>query len=193
MRRRSALLPAFGAAAMLAMGVAATTVAAPAAPAARVAVAPAAYPAPTAAELVQWCGEQAVGVRTLADQLRHRSIELDEREHLLSAREATIADATKVLDERLVAMTKLQAELVERLDAHDAKRDERVAGLVKMVESNRASSISPMFAALEPALAVEVLDRMNRAKAGKLLAELPPGLAAGLAKRMTNPISMDLP
>ncbi|MFN7145527.1 MAG: hypothetical protein ACK4YP_17260, partial [Myxococcota bacterium] len=77
------------------------------------------------------------------------------------------------------------ASLAEADAAHEA----HVASLVTMVESNRAGAIAPVVAGLEDALAVEVLDRMNRQKAGKLLAALPPERAAALATRLTRPVT----
>ena len=47
-----------------------------------------------------------------------------------------------------------------------------------------------MFQKLDPKLAVDILNRMNRSKAGKLLTALPPDLAAALAERMTAPIAL---
>lgn len=138
------------------------------------------------AATINWCGEEQAGNRTLSDQLRHRSRQLDEREHSFDARKAELAETEKRLDARMEALTALRTEVNTSLDRADLAQDERVKGLVKMVESNRAASIAPMFAALDEPLAVEVLDRMNRQKAGKLLAALPPDKAASLAVKLTR-------
>lgn len=128
------------------------------------------------------------GVRTLAAALERRARGLDEREHTLTAREQGIRDAQAKLDARLTELTAIRAAISADLDRGDARRESRVAALVTMVESNRASAIAPMFGALEVPLAVDVLDRMNRQKAGKLLAALPPERAATFATRMASPI-----
>lgn len=141
-------------------------------------------PSALAATLV--CGEEQLGNKTLADQLRHRARELDEREHSFESREVGLAESEKRLDARMEELKAVRAEVNASLDRADVAKDERVKGLVKMVESNRAASIAPMVAALDEALAVEVLDRMNRQKAGKLLAELPPEKAASLAGKLTR-------
>ncbi len=146
-------------------------------------------PTEVAAEVaatLRWCGEEQAGNRELADQLRHRARELDERDHSFDARKKELAETEKRLDARMAELTALRTEVAASLDRADKAQDERVKGLVKMVESNRAASIAPMFAGLDEALAVEVLDRMNRQKAGKLLAALPPAKAAALADKLTR-------
>lgn len=141
---------------------------------------------PDLAATLRWCGEEQQGNRALADQLRHRQRELDERDHSYAARKAELAETEKRLDARMAELKVLRSEVITSLDRADAAQDLRVKGLVKMVESNRAASIAPMFAELEEPLAVEVLDLMNRQKAGKLLAELPPAKAASLADKLTR-------
>jgi flagellar motility protein MotE (MotC chaperone) len=142
------------------------------------AAAPAAAPATASDE----------GVRTLAAALERRARALDEREHTITARESGIRDAQAKLDTRLTELTAIRTAISADLDRSDERRETRIAALVTMVESNRASAIAPMFGALEVPLAVDVLDRMNRQKAGKLLAALPPARAAVFATRMASPI-----
>ncbi len=143
-------------------------------------------PAADMAATLRWCGEEQAGNRELADQLRHRARELDEKEHSFDGRKAELTETEKRLDTRMDELKALRTEVSLSLDRADAAQDERVKGLVKMVESNRAASIAPMFAVLDESLAVEVLDRMNRQKAGKLLAALPPAKAASLADKLTR-------
>lgn len=188
MRRTPLFALLIGAGGLLAGGLAAS-----AAAEAPKAVPPSMAEAPTPAETAKWCGEQAAGVRALSDQLRHRSVELDERERTIGLREATLNEVAARIEVRLEALQTAKAGIDAGLDRGDAEREERVAALVKMVETNRAGSIAPMIAALEPGRAVEVLDRMSRSKAGKLLAELPGPQAAALAQRMTDPIVLTLP
>ncbi len=128
------------------------------------------------------------GVHALASALERRARALDEREHALVGREQGLRDAQAKLDTRLTELTALRALLAADLDRTDARREARVDALVTMVEANRASAIAGMFGALEAPLAVDVLDRMNRQKAGKLLAALPATRAAALATRMASPM-----
>lgn len=145
---------------------------------------------PGPAEVLQYCTAEQVGARKLSDDLRRRERELAAQADALKTQTVEIADAEKRLTERMTELTAMRAELTTLLAAADGERDKRVAGLVKMVEANRAATVAPMFGALESPLAVEVLNRMNRTKAGKLLAALPPEQAAGLAQSMTKPVEV---
>jgi flagellar motility protein MotE (MotC chaperone) len=148
---------------------------------------------PDPGAVLRWCGQEQSGTRQLGEDLGRRARGLDERERTLQAREGELRDAESRLEQRMQALSQARSQLESQLDAADGERTKRLAGLVKMVESNRASDIAPMFGKLEPELAVEVLDRMNRGKAGKLLAVLPPDAAASLAQRMTRPVDVALP
>lgn len=148
-------------------------------------VAPVAVPAPVSAAVPV---APDPSVKALAAALERRARALDEREHTIEAREQGIRDAATKLEGRLTEMAALRTAIAAELDRSDERRETRVNALVTMVESNRASAIAPMFGSLEVPLAVDVLDRMNRQKAGKLLAALPPVHAATLATRMASPI-----
>ena len=145
---------------------------------------------PDPAAVLRLCGQEQVGTRELAGELARRDRALKERDQTLAAREAELAEAEKRLDARLAELSALRSEVSKRLDEADEDRAKRLAGLVTMVEKNRPGEIAPMFSALEEPLAVQVLERMNRAKAGKLLAVLDPALAARLAAAMTAPIAV---
>lgn len=137
------------------------------------------------------CKGSEANLRQLAREMNLRSRQLDEREQTIALRESLLREASERIDERLDNLEEAQEAITAELDRVDELRDERVGALVKMVESNRASEIAPMVAALEPLLAVEILDEMNRTKAGKLLAELAPTTAADLVSRMADPVPLE--
>ena len=143
---------------------------------------------PTASEVERYCDIAQQGAHKLSEDLRHREREVQARESALLAAESELALSQSRLDERLAALDKTRDEIRALLGQADGEREERLLGLVKMVESSRANQVAPMFEKLEPALAVDVLDRMNRTKAGRLLVALPSAHAADLARRMTDPI-----
>jgi len=148
---------------------------------------------PDVVAIEEFCTLEQQGIHQLAEDLRRRKREVESREHALDAQKAEMATAEGRLRDRLAELERIRTEVQGLLGVGDAKRTERVAGLVKMIEANRAASIAGMFAELDEVLAVEVLDLMNRTKAGRLLAALPPELAARLAERMTAPIVVELP
>lgn len=149
--------------------------------------------APTPDAVAQWCNAEQQGAHVLAEQLRRKERELDEAARSVALREAEIKSAEAGLDTRLAELQKLRDQIDGLLQKSDEATEKHVADLVKMVEANRASAAAPILAALDPDLAVRVLERMNTQKAGKLLAELPPATAAALATRFTKPIAVEAP
>ena len=148
---------------------------------------------PSSAEIEKYCSIQQEGASKLAEDLQRREKELDARESSLTAQAGEMSAAEARLADRMVELEKKRVEISKLIETVDEAREERLGGLVKMIEANRASSVAPMFAALEPELAVEVLNRMNRTKAGKLLAALTASKAADLAGRMAEPIDLEAP
>jgi flagellar motility protein MotE (MotC chaperone) len=123
------------------------------------------------------------GVHWLMDQLRQKERSLEHREATLTAREADLRLAEKKLDERMMALQSLRAEVGQQLQGLDAAHEERVVGLVRMFEGMKPREAAPILEAAEIEVALEVLQRMNRMKAGKVLAEMDPEKASTLAER----------
>ncbi len=145
---------------------------------------------PSVTEVEAYCNVEAQGAHKLSEDLRHRERELEKREYAVAAAEAELKASEATLAERLKVLQDTRDEIAALLVQSDTAREEKVAALVKMIESGRASNVAPMFGELEPGLAVDVLNRMNRTKAGRLLVALPPSHAAQLAERMTAPIEL---
>lgn len=127
------------------------------------------------------------GLESLARDLNARESALDHREKTIRSREEDLLAAEKRLEARLDEIKTMRDEIKLMYDGMEEGRLKKVLGLVEMVEVMRAKDAALFVQALEPKLAVGVLDRMQRAKAGKLLAEMPPQVAAPLAELMTNP------
>ncbi len=145
---------------------------------------------PSVTDVEKYCDVEAQGAHKLSEDLRHRERELEKREYAVAAAEAELKASEATLAERLKVLQATRDEIAALLGRADVARDEKIAALVKMIESGRASNVAPLFGELEPALAVDVLDRMNRTKAGRLLVALPPSQAAELAQRMTAPLAL---
>ena len=140
------------------------------------------------ARVREWCSLEEKGAVELATALRSRTSALDERERLLALREEELKKSEQRIVDRLGALKKLREQIAQQLADADTEKKTKVDELVKMVEANRPANIAGMFEALDEALAVQVLDRMNPSKAGKLLAVLNPVKAARLAGKMTHPV-----
>jgi flagellar motility protein MotE (MotC chaperone) len=137
------------------------------------------------------CPTAPAHLERISSALSRRARALDEREQSIADREASIREIETRVKEQVAQLEALKAAINAQLDTGDERRKERLAEVVKMVEANRPGTIAPMFIALEPDFAVEVLDAMNTGKAGKLLGALPAALAADLASRMAHPIRVE--
>ncbi len=130
--------------------------------------------------------ERSDHLQAFADQLMARERELERREDQVRTTERSIRDAEDDLEARLAHLETLKNELHEGLQMLDEQEETRREGLTKMVESIRARDAAPMFTALADEVALDVLGRMNKQKAGKLLGELPPLRAASLAEQLAK-------
>jgi flagellar motility protein MotE (MotC chaperone) len=130
---------------------------------------------------------QSPGLQQLADALETRERSLERREATLEAREAELRQVETELQAQVGELETLRGEIQTLLEQADGEREERVQALVKMTESMRSKDAAALLAEVDPDLAVEVLDRMNRTKAGKALAAMPPPTAAALAEDLTRP------
>lgn len=147
-------------------------------------------PTPAPEDIARWCAVEQQGAHQLALELRQKERIFNAKEQATLTQSAELQAAQLRLDARIAELKTLRAEIDAQLVKADAEQQARVAALVKMVEANRPGTVSPMFQKLDPKLAVDILNRMNRSKAGKLLTALPPDLAAALAERMTAPIAL---
>lgn len=142
------------------------------------------------ASIARWCSTEQQGALDLARDLKRREDTIQTREIETATRSAELQAAQVRLDARFAELVALRADIDSRLKEADADQEARLKALVQMVEANRPATVSPMFQKLDPKLAVQVLDRMKRSKAGKLLTALPPAQAAALAQAMTTPLAL---
>lgn len=131
------------------------------------------------------------GLQDLAGRLNARERALERREKSLETRETDLKEAEKRLQERLTELQAIRAELDDRLAALDERDEQRRVSLTEMTEKMRPKDAAPFLATLDRDLAVDVLNRMQTAKAGKVLAAMPPETAADLAQRLTAPTLLE--
>jgi flagellar motility protein MotE (MotC chaperone) len=137
---------------------------------------------------------QQRGTEQLVVLLDRRERALQRREDTLKAREADLRAAEGQLTERLAELEGLRNEIREMLVELDGERETRVLGLVKMFESMRPNQAALILAETEEEVALEVLMRMNRSKAGQALARMNPVLAAKFTQRLgAPPLSQEVP
>ncbi|MDP6934096.1 MAG: hypothetical protein QGG40_14320 [Myxococcota bacterium] len=147
---------------------------------------------PTLDEIsLDWRSE---GAQSVLDQLARKDRALQRREATLSSREADIRAAEEQVEKRLAELQTLRTEVRALLEDLDAEREARVAGLVKMFEGMRSNEAALILAVTEEGVALEVLMRMNRSKAGKALADMNPAQAARFTEVMgAEALSSEVP
>ncbi len=125
------------------------------------------------------------GMNEVLDALEARERALDRREKSIEDRETELREVEDELQARLEELEAVRTEIQVLLDEGDQAREERVLALIKMTESMRSKQAAVFLTELDEDLAVEVLDGMNRTKAGKALALMQPAKAAKLAESLT--------
>lgn len=134
----------------------------------------------------EWPDPQTAGMREIIDSLKSRERALERREQSLAARESDLRQVEADLQERLKELQLEREKLELLLQEADTAKDARIRAIVKMVESMRSGDAAKIIEELENELAVSVLSRMNKTKAGKLLAAVEPRRAAYLAELLAN-------
>ncbi len=120
------------------------------------------------------------GVHWVVDALKQKERSLSQREATLTAREADLRLAEKKIEQSLAELDALRSEIRAQIEQMDQQRLERVVGVVRMLEGMRPKDAAAIMSVTETDVAIQVLDRMSRTKAGKILAEMNPEQAAAL-------------
>ena len=93
------------------------------------------------------------------------------------------------LERRLIAEERQQLEvLLNRIETSLIKLDEehleRVTKLAKLYESMKPEKAASIASSLDIKLLIEIVTRMKEKQAAKMMAELPPSLAAEVSRRI---------
>lgn len=130
---------------------------------------------------------RAEALEELAARLQAQERSLDRREKSIVGREQELRGIETRLEERTVELEKLRGEIEALKEQVDAEHAARVAAVVKTVEAMKPAAAAGMVRKLDEALAIEVVKSMANTKAGKLLAALPPDLAARITEGIAGP------
>jgi flagellar motility protein MotE (MotC chaperone) len=122
------------------------------------------------------------------DQTRAEAIDelpsLVQREVAVTEREQAMEMSKEEMETRLKELVAVREEARALLAELDADREERVVKLVKMFQSMQPGQAADVLDRTEDAVAMEVLMRMNQAKAGRTLAEMDRDRAAKLTDKL---------
>lgn len=130
---------------------------------------------------------RAVPLHELSEKLSAQERSLARQTESIEAREKALRAEEARLAERVAELEKLRAEIGALRAQVDEEHAARVAAVVKTVEAMKPAAASPMIQKLDLQLATEVLQQMSNVKAGKLMAALPPALAARITEGLAGP------
>ena len=144
-------------------------------------------PALTSRAATENCSSE--GLRRVAWSLNVREQALDRRERMLAKREEDLVKAQKELERWITDLEGVRDEIAGMLNLH-SDEDKKIDALKEMVENMRPKQAAQVLAELKVGLAVKVIDRMDRSKAGKAMAVMEAKKAAQVAEQLTKPITV---
>ncbi len=113
------------------------------------------------------------------EALDRRTLELEQREVLLSAAEARI-------EERIQELKRLQANIEGMIEQRDEKQEAQLRSLVKIYESMKPKEAARIFEELDMAVLLEVIDRMKERKSAPILAKMNPDKAKEITVELAD-------
>lgn len=144
-----------------------------------------AKPAAPAAPVAKSSNPVALTIEAI-EELETRKKILDARERDLEERAKGLEIQEKVLREKLKRMEELNRKMAERLDSFKKDHEQRVTKLVAVVEGMRPQSAADYVSNLDADLAVEILSRIQTAKASKILNLVDKKIGAKLTEMYTG-------
>lgn len=118
--------------------------------------------------------------------LQKRREELDGRETGIETREQAAAAAEARLQEQIAELKKVEGEIQTLLTSMDAKRDERMAALVKTYEAMKPKDAAKIFDGMEDPLLLDIAKTMKPATLAAVMSTMQPKRAEALTKMIAN-------
>lgn len=122
--------------------------------------------------------QEMLVLRSLSD----RRQQLDEREATIETREQTAAAAEVRLNDQIAELKKLETDVQKLLDGLSAKRDERMAALVKTYETMKPAQAATIFNTMDDKVLLDLAKSMKPAVLAPVLASMEPKRAENLTR-----------
>lgn len=132
------------------------------------------------------CEDRSDSAQNVLEALNQRERSLGRREATLAAREADLRMLEEQLAARMSELSTIRNEVKSLVERLDTNRDTRIEDMVRMFNAMRPSEAAPILSKTETALAVDVLSRMNKSKAGKILGAMDATVAARLSEAIAS-------
>lgn len=136
----------------------------------------------SAAEEMGLSSQEIVVLRSL--QARRET--LDQRESGIATREAAAAAAEGRLQEQIAQLKSVETDVQALLDKMDAKRDERMAALVKTYESMKPKDAARIFNGMDDAILVDLAKTMKPATLAAIMSSMDSKRAEALTRMLAD-------
>lgn len=110
-------------------------------------------------------------IRMLEDLLERRT-RIDKWERDIDMREKLLAATELRIDEKIVKLKAINANIEELVKQFDAREDEKITSLVKIYEIMKPKDAARIFNDLDIGILLDVLRRMREAKAALIIAKM---------------------
>jgi flagellar motility protein MotE (MotC chaperone) len=126
--------------------------------------------------------QEILVLRSLADRRKT----LDEREAGIDTREQAAAAAEARLQEQIVELKSVQGKVETLLTAMDAKRDERMAALVKTYESMKPKDAARIFDSMDDKVLIDLAKSMKPATLAAVMSAMDSKRAEHLTQMLAD-------
>jgi flagellar motility protein MotE (MotC chaperone) len=103
---------------------------------------------------------------------RRESIEKEKKE--LDVREQVIKETESKLDQKVIQLQKLQAQVEDLMKQYDKKEHNKILSLVKIYENMRPKDAANIFNELEMRVLLKVISNMKEVKVAPIIASMNP-------------------
>ena len=122
--------------------------------------------------------------------LNERELKIIEKETYLEHQTQELAKIEKGIDEKLTSLETYRKDidktLKDELEKEKEEEQRRVIQLVQMFETMKPAQVGALLANLPDELATDILRKMKKETAAKVMAKLPPDRGAFLAQQMVK-------
>ncbi|MFZ2587068.1 MAG: hypothetical protein WAZ18_02925 [Alphaproteobacteria bacterium] len=124
----------------------------------------------------------------ILQSLEKKKLELDRREQALELREKLVDLMEKRLAERVTEMTTLKEQLETLTKNLSGKEDGELAQLAQMYAAMKPAAAAVVLNRLDNAIVFDVLKRMPVKKSGKIMEAIEPVKARVISEMMAEPV-----
>jgi flagellar motility protein MotE (MotC chaperone) len=120
----------------------------------------------------------------LLQNLSKRREEIDQREKELDLKVKVLDASEKQINDKIVEMKALQAELEKLLTVYNEKENTQIKSLVKIYENMKPGDAANIFNEMQMSILLEVIDKMSERKVAPVLAAMDPKKARDVTQEL---------